>query len=120
MKKNKTNHIGRKIFLSVCTALLLLVAVFFIIDYSHYARDKSPYKTFIIPRLELSLFQITALSADKADMVGKMLIHNPLPFNLRADSLQYKIFIGGVEVIKSTYQKSLLITRWDSTWIELP
>lgn len=60
------------------------------------------------------------MSADRTDMLGKMLIHSPLPFNLAADSLQYKIYISDVEVIKSTYTKSLNIKKWDSTWIELP
>ncbi len=119
MAKQTTSHTVRNIFLAIVVLLLVSLGVFFIIDYSHYAKDKSPYRTFIIPRLEVSLFQITALSADKADMVGTMMIHNPLPFNLRADSLEYKIFIGGVEVIKSTYPKSLNIKRWDTTLVEL-
>ena len=120
MANKTTKHTGRNIFLAILALFLLSIGVFFLIDYSHYAKDKSPYRTFIIPRLEVSLFQITTLSADKADMVGTMMIHNPLPFNLRADSLQYKIFIGGFEVIKSTYPKSLNIKRWDTTLIELP
>jgi LEA14-like dessication related protein len=53
-------------------------------------------------------------------MDEKLLIHNPLLFNFTADSLQYKLFIGDVEVIKSTYTKSLLIRKWNSTWIDLP
>jgi LEA14-like dessication related protein len=100
--------------------MLLALAIFFAIDYSHYARDKSPYRTLFIPRLEVALMEITALSADRTDMQAHILIHNPLPFNLRADSLQYKIFISGVEVIKSTYPKSVEIGRWDSTSFSLP
>jgi LEA14-like dessication related protein len=100
--------------------ILLALGIFFAIDYSHYARDKSPYRTLFIPRLEIALMQVTSLSADRTDMFANMLIHNPLPFNLRADSLQYKIYIGGVEVIKSTYAKSLDIKRWDSTGFSLP
>jgi len=120
MDKKSTKHTGRNIFLVVLATILLLLVAFFVVDYSHYAKDQSPYKTFIIPRLELSVFQITTLSADKADMVGRMLIHNPLPFNLRADSLQYQVYISGVEVIKSTYAKSIDIKRWDSSWVDLP
>lgn len=120
MIKDKSKHTSRNIAIGIFGILILLLGTFFIIDYSHYAQDKSPYKTFIIPRLELSVFQITTISADKTDMVGEMLIHNPLPFNLRADSLEYKIFIGGIEVIKSTYAKSLVIKRWDTTWVRLP
>jgi LEA14-like dessication related protein len=118
--QKKQKHTGRYVGLGILAAIVLTLGILFLIDYSHYARDKSPYRTFIVPRLEISVFQITTMSADKADMVGKILIHNPLPFNLRADSLQYKIFIGGVEVIKSTYAKSVLIRRWDSSWLNLP
>src|SRR3954468_25002834 len=102
-RKPKNRHITPKVFLALFIALLLVAGIFFLIDYSHYQKDKSPYRTLFIPRMELALFEVTNMSADKADMVGKVLIHNPLPFNLRADSLKYKIFIDGVEVIKSTY-----------------
>lgn len=116
----KNKHIPRKIFLSLLGLLLILLAIFFLVDYGHYTKDPSPYRTLFIPRLELSLFEVTSLSADKTEMIGRVLIHNPLPFNLRADSLAYSVFISGVEVIKSTFPKSMDIKRWDSTWIELP
>jgi LEA14-like dessication related protein len=48
------------------------------------------------------------------------MVHNPLPFNLRADSLEYIVYIQGVEVMKSTYAKSLNIKRWDTSMIHLP
>ncbi len=117
-KKNR--HITPKVLLSILIALLLLIGIFMAIDYSHYAKDKSPYRTLFIPRLEVSLFQITTLTADKTNMVGSMMIHNPLPLNLRADSLRYEIYISGVEVLKSTYAQSLNIKRWDTTMIDLP
>ncbi len=109
-----------KITLVILAIILLPIILFFGVDLYHYSKDKSPYRTLFIPRLEPSLFEVTDLSADKTDMLGKMLIHSPLPFNLAADSLQYKIYIGDAEVIKSTYSKSLDIKKWDSTWIELP
>ena len=113
-------HIVLKILLSILLLILLGIGIFFAIDYSHYARDKSPYRTLFIPRLELSLIQIGSLTADATSLHAQMLIHNPLPFNLRADSLNYIVYIRGVEVIRSTYPKSLLIKRWDTSAVDLP
>ena len=117
---HKNRHITSKILLGILAAFLLFLAVFFAVDYSHYLKDKSPYRTLFVPRLELSLLQIDALSADKTDLTMKVLVHNPLPFNLRADSLHYKVYISGVEVIKSMYPQSINIRRWDSSWVSLP
>jgi LEA14-like dessication related protein len=116
----KNRHITPKVLLGIFIAFLLLIGIFFAIDYSHYARDKSPYRTLFIPRLELALINILSLTADKTDLTANIMIHNPLPFNLRADSLQYIVYIRGVEVMRSTYAKSLNIRRWDTSEIHLP
>lgn len=115
----KNKHLGLKITGGIFAALLIALLVFFLIDYAHYQKDPSPYRTLFVPRLEMSNFEVTELTADKTNMVGRMLIHNPLPFNLRADSLQYKIYISDVEVIKSSYPRSVNIKRWDSTWVDI-
>lgn len=118
--EHKNRHITLYIFLGLVSALLLALLVFFLIDYSHYAKDKSPYRTLFVPRLEVGAFRITNLTADRTDLTAAMLIHNPLPFNLRADSLQYQIYINGTQVIESSYGHSIDILKWDSTWINLP
>lgn len=121
MAQTQTNHhTFRKVALALLLAFVGFLVVFFAIDYSHYARDKSPYRTLFVPRLELATMRIDALTADRTDLTMHMLIHNPLPFNLRADSLQYRIYISGVEVIRSSYAQSLDILRWDSTGVSLP
>jgi LEA14-like dessication related protein len=111
---------AKKIALGVGLALLLALIIFIAIDLSHYYRDKSPYRTLFIPRLEVGVFEATEISLDKVNMRAKMLIHSPLPFNIAADSIQYKIYINEVEVIKSIYPKTVNIKKWDSTWIDLP
>jgi LEA14-like dessication related protein len=118
--KPKNRHITPKVLLGIFIAFLLTLGVFFAIDYSHYAKDNSPYRTLFIPRLELALINIMSLTADKTDLTANVMIHNPLPFNLRADSLAYIVYIRGVEVMRSTYAKSLDIKRWDTTVIHLP
>ncbi len=111
---------AKRILLVLLVLILLPIAVIFVLQFYHYSKSKSPYRTLLIPRLEIGVIEITYLSSDKINMHAKLFIHNPLFFNLTADSLQYKLFIGDVEVIKSTYRKSVTIRKWDSTWIELP
>jgi len=111
---------AKRIVLALLALILLPIAVFFALQLYHYSKNESPYRTLLIPRLEIAVSEITYLSSDKIYMHEKLLIHNPLPFNLTADSLQYKLFIGEVEVIKSAYTKSLIIRKWKSTWIDLP
>ncbi len=112
----KAKRIALGVFLLFLVALLTFIAV----DLYHYYQDKSPYRTLLIPRLEVGVMEATDISLDKVNMRAKMLIHSPLPFNLAADSIQYKIYINDVEVIKSIYPKTVNIKKWDSTWIELP
>ncbi len=111
---------AKRIILVLLVLILLPIAIFFALQLYQYSRNKSPYRTLLIPRLEMGVTEISYLGSDKIIMHEKLLIHNPLPFNFIADSLQYKLFIGGVEVIKSTYAKSLSINKWASTWIDLP
>ncbi len=111
---------AKRIILILLALLLLPIATFFALQFYHYSKNESPYRTLLIPRLEIGVSEITYLSSDKISMHEKLRIHNPLPFNLTADSLQYKLFIGDVEVIKSTYTKSISIRKWNSTWIDLP
>lgn len=111
---------AKRIVLVLLALILLPIAVFFALQFYHYSKNESPYRTLLIPRLEIVIVEISNLGSDEITMDEKLLIHNPLPFNFTADSLQYKLFIGDVEVIKSTYIKSLLIRKWNSTWIDLP
>ncbi len=111
---------AKRIVLVLLAIILLPIAAFFAVQLYHYSKNKSPYRTLLTPRLEMGVMEITYLSSDKINMHAKLRIHNPLSFNLTADSLQYKLFIGETEVIKSTYKKSLTIQKWNSTWIDLP
>ena len=53
-------------------------------------------------------------------MTVKVLLKNQLPFSFTADSLQYNIFINGVEVIKNQYKKTITLKSNDTGWISLP
>jgi LEA14-like dessication related protein len=110
----------RKIFLILLTLLLSLIFAFFIARYLGYLHDKDPNKTFLLPRIELSLFKITSLTADKTEMNVRMLIKNNMPLSFTADSIQYSIFINDAEIIKSSHKKSMVLKSMDSSWISLP
>lgn len=110
----------KRIVLALFILFFGALTVFFAVDLYHYSQDKSPNRTLFVPRLELSLIRVNSLTAEKTDISGTILVHNPLPLNLAADSLSYRFYINGVEVIKSTYIKSIHIHRWDSTLFTLP
>jgi LEA14-like dessication related protein len=110
----------KRIALVLLALVLLPIAVFFALQFYHYSKNASPYRTLLIPRLEIGVVEITNLSSDEINMHAKLNIHSPLPFNLTVDSLQYKLLIGEKEVIKGTYEKSFTVRKWDSTWIDLP
>lgn len=110
----------KKILLAVLFLIIASLAVFFSWRFVGYKRDKSPHKTFLLPRAELSILEITSLTAEKTDMTVNVLLKNQLPISFTADSLQYSIFINGVEVIKSHHKKTITLESNDSSWISLP
>jgi LEA14-like dessication related protein len=110
----------KKILLAGLFLIIASLAVFFIWRFVGYKRDKSAYKTFLLPRVELSIVEITSLTAEKTEMTVKVNLKNHLPFSFTADSLQYNIFINGVEVIKSHHKKTITLESNDTSWISLP
>jgi LEA14-like dessication related protein len=116
----KRFSIRKIILLSFALLVILVITAFLTADYYHYSKNKSKYRTLFIPRLEVGLFEVTNMSADKTTMNGSLLIHNPLPFGINVDSLEYKIYISNVEVIKSTYAKPLLVPKWNDASITMP
>ncbi len=110
----------KKILLILLFLFIAIIASFFIWRYVKYLRDPDPNKTFLLPRLELSLVEITSLTAEKTEMTAKILIKNQMPLSFTADSLQYMIFINDIEVMKSRYKKTITLKSNDSNWISLP
>jgi LEA14-like dessication related protein len=110
----------KKILATILFLIITSLAAFFIWRFVDYIQDKSPHKTFLLPRAELSIVEITSLTAEKTEMTVKVLLKNKLPFSFTADSLQYRIFINGVEVIKSHHKKTMTLESNDTSWISLP
>ncbi|MBK5214437.1 MAG: LEA type 2 family protein [Flavobacteriaceae bacterium] len=110
----------KKILLTVLFLIIAGIAAFFIWRYVGYQQDKSPHKTFLLPRVALSIVEITSLTAEKTEMTVKVLLKNQLPVSFTADSLQYSIFINDVEVIKNHHKKTITLKSNDTSSISLP
>jgi LEA14-like dessication related protein len=110
----------KKIILILLFLFIAIIASFFIWRYWSYVSDKDPNKTFLLPRLELSELEITSLTSKKTEMMVKVDIKNLLPLSFTVDSLQYRIFINGTEILKDHYKKSISLKRNASSLISLP
>jgi hypothetical protein len=71
--------VTKKILLTILILTIASIATFFIWQYVKYKRDKSLHKTFLLPRAELSIVEITSLIAEKTEMTVKVLLKNQLP-----------------------------------------
>jgi LEA14-like dessication related protein len=96
------------------------IATFFIWSFVRYKIDQDPNKTYLLPHLESAVIEITSLTADRTDLILKLLVKNELPFGFTADSLEYRIFMNDEEVIKNRYTKSINLERNNNNWISLP
>lgn len=110
----------RKILFWIVLLLLIITGAYFGIRYFKYSKDPDPYKTFLIPKVELSEFEILNLNSKKTELMAKMLIRNQMPIGFKADSIDYKFYIEQEEVFKSSYRNSISIKGSDSSWIMIP
>jgi LEA14-like dessication related protein len=110
----------RKILLTFGILLVVLFGSFLLWRYIGYVRDKDKYKRFILPRVELSKIEINSITSEKVEMTANMEIKNQIPISFKADSLQYRIFISGNEVVKDHYKKSIDLKGNDRSLISLP
>ena len=110
----------KKTLLTILLLIVLLIAGLLIWQYVNYARDPDPYKTFFLPRIGMSVIEVTSLDPEKTEMNVRVLIKNILPFGFTADSFKYQLYINDAEIVKSTYAKSIHLEANDSSWIMLP
>jgi LEA14-like dessication related protein len=110
----------KKALLFLLLLIILTVGGFLIWRYVGYVRDPDPNKTFLLPRVGMSVIEITSLTAEKTQMNVSVLVSNTLPFSFSADSFQYSLYINDAEIVKSRYKKSITLEASDSSWIKLP
>ncbi|WP_266367279.1 LEA type 2 family protein [Tellurirhabdus rosea] len=82
--------------------------------------DDEPYGTALKPRLEMSSFEFTNITSERADMTMKMLIDNPLPVAFKAKGVDYKVYIGDALVAEDAYRKTIQVESDDSTLVQMP
>jgi LEA14-like dessication related protein len=111
---------ARKIFLTLGGLIVCLVGSFLVWRYIGYKHDKDRNKRFLLPRVELSKIEINSITSEKMEMTANILIKNQIPISFKADSLQYRIFIGGKEVMKDYYKRSIDLKSNDTSLILLP
>ena len=110
----------KKTLLVILLLFIIIVAVFFAWRFISYLNDPDPDKTFILPRVEIAMVAISSLTAEKTELATSVLIRNQMPFSFTADSIQYSIYVNDIEMIRSSYKKSLRLERNDTSWISLP
>src|ERR1035437_5734837 len=110
----------KKITLILLFLFIAIIASFFIWRYWSYVRDKDPNKTFLVPKMELSQIDITSLTFQKTELNVKVDIKNQLPLSFSIDSLQYRIFINGTEILKDHYKKTISLKKNASSQVSLP
>ena len=111
---------AKKIFLIVLIVILLLVAAFFIWRYVNYRQEDDPYKTFLLPKLEMYIVEVNSVSSEKSDVTSKLLIKNQFPFAFTADSFDYNLYMNDTKISESKYKKSFSLESNDSSWITVP
>jgi len=110
----------KKILLITLLLFLALVAAFFIWRWINYSNDPDPYKTFLLPKVEMSVVEINSISAEKSEVTSNLLVKNQFPFRFTADSFEYRLYINDALISKTRYKKSITLEPNDSSWITLP
>ncbi|MEW6468881.1 MAG: LEA type 2 family protein [Bacteroidota bacterium] len=100
--------------------IILLLITALLAGYLILTRKKDPDRTFIIPRLVRAEVEITHLSREKTVMTAHLLLNNPMPVALKADSLSYSLYIGRKQVAKSSRPEPVSLQGKGSNWVNFP
>jgi len=85
--------------------------------------DSSPVKTAsarFTPKLKVASMNITDINSQRISILSRTVINNPLPVEVKTSRLDYEIFIDSLKVIKSSYDKPIVIKSSGDTEVELP
>ncbi len=101
----------------IAVIALIAVALWF------WRSDSSPVKTAsarFTPKLKVAFMNITDINSQRISILSKAVINNPLPVEVKTSRLDYEIFIDSLKVIKSSYDKPIVIKSSGDTEVELP
>ena len=108
----------------IAIALLLIGGIGAYIWYNRLknnaAAEGGAYDNTLKPRLEMSRFDLTDVSAESVKMNLYMLIDNPLPVGFKAHQVDYTFYIADTPVMVDSYKKAIEVKSGDSTMITMP
>jgi LEA14-like dessication related protein len=109
----------RVIVLIVVIAVLVIAGLFW--WKSPATREsRNNAKKKVLPQIEMANLQITDMDKEKVSLIANLIIRNPLPADLNAQNLRYKIMIDSVKVIETRYDKNVTVRSNDSAVISVP
>jgi LEA14-like dessication related protein len=109
----------RRPVLWITLAMVLIFCIGYII-YAVRSFQKIPDKTFILPKMDSAVVRVTELTKEKTTLEMHLLMNNPLPFKLSADSVAYEFFISDTAVMKTSYRENISLKAADTTWMFMP
>ena len=104
----------------IVVALLLLVALIVIVVRWQNARTTDAGASFLAPRVRMAQLQVQRLDPEATKLLVGLVIDQPAPIRITVDSVEYALFIGEQELVRSTYAKTITLPARDSVSIELP
>jgi LEA14-like dessication related protein len=110
----------RRTSLIIFLLIVLGFIIFFLVRYISFLNNKDPDKTFILPRLDETIIEITSITREKTIFKAHMLLNNPLPFRIGADSIAYEFFINDSSVLKTSYRQNVQLKAADTSWVSIP
>jgi LEA14-like dessication related protein len=109
----------KKLFLSILILLLIVSATFFVL-YKTGFFSRADVMTALVPKADRTIVNITHLNRDRSEMYVKMRVYNPTAIHFIADSVTYRFYVSGTEVLNTNLKRSISIKGHDSAWIVLP
>lgn len=85
---------------------------------SENAKEKAADK--VMPTIGVASTNITDIDAERIKMQSKVILHNPLPVDIKTSRLNYVVYIDSVKVIEDAYEKPINIRSSDSTTLTMP
>jgi LEA14-like dessication related protein len=110
----------RSIGLLIFLLALLIIGAYVVVRYLSFIEKKDPYKMLTLPRLEETIVEVKNITREKTELNAKMLLTNPLPFRIGADSIAYEFFIADSSVLKTTHRQSVSLKASDTSWVIIP
>ncbi len=109
-----------KNFFKLILLFIVVIIVGIAIWWFYISRKSGDDSNSAGPVLALATMSIKDINSESLDLECGIVIDNPIPIQIEADSLDYELWIDSVRVMKDTYAKKFTIKKNDSIKIKLP